>query len=100
MASAALFYDNGKFSTRLAANYRSPFVSAAQVSFTFQTVYFAAEKVVDYQAAYHFNDHLTGLFQVLNLTDQPTRTYFGNPTQTSTLQYFGRTFYAGFGLQF
>jgi len=100
VASAALFYDNGKFSTRLAANYRSPFVSAAQVSFTFQTVYFAAEKVVDYQAAYHFNQHLSGLFQVLNLTDQPTRTYFGNPTQTSTLQYFGRTFYAGFGLTF
>ena len=100
VASAALFYDNGKFSTRLAANYRSPFVSAAQVSFTFQTVYFAAEKVVDYQAAYHFNDHLTGLFQILNLTDQPTRTYFGNPTQTSTLQYFGRTIYAGFGLKF
>lgn len=100
VASAALFYDNGKFSTRLAANYRSPFVSAAQVSFTFQTVYFAAEKVVDYQAAYHFNKHLTGLFQVLNLTDQPTRTYFGNPNQTSTLQYFGRTLYAGFGLKF
>lgn len=100
VASAALFYDNGKFSTRLAANYRSPFVSSSQVSFTFQTVYFAAEKVVDYQAAYNFNEHLTGLFQVLNLTDQPTRTYFGNPTQTSTLQYFGRTLFAGVNVKF
>lgn len=100
VASAALFYDNGRFSTRLAANYRSPFVSSSQVSFTFQTVYFAAEKVVDYQAAYQFNKHLSGLFQVLNLTDQPTRTYFGNPTQTSTLQYFGRTLYAGVSVKF
>jgi TonB-dependent receptor len=100
VASAAVFFDHGKFSTRLAANYRSPFVSAAQVSFTYQTVYFAAEKVFDYQAAYHFNDHVSALFQVLNLTDQPTRTYFGNTTQTSTIQYFGRTLYAGIGLSF
>ena len=100
VASAAVFFDRGKFSTRLAANYRSPFVSAAQVSFTYQTVYFAAEKVFDYQAAYHFNDHVSALFQVLNLTDQPTRTYFGNATQTSTIQYFGRTLYAGIGLSF
>jgi TonB-dependent receptor len=100
VASAALFFDHGNFSTRLAANYRSPFVSAAQVSFTFQTVYFASETVIDYQASYNFNKHLSGLFQVLNLTDQPTRTYFGTPTQTSTLQYFGRTYYAGLGLKF
>ncbi|RAO78232.1 hypothetical protein CA260_10550 [Dyella jiangningensis] len=100
VASAALFYDGDRFSTRLAANYRSPFVSAAQVSFTFQTVYFASEKVLDYQASYKFNDYLSGLFQVLNLTDQPTRTYFGNATQTSTIQYFGRTLYAGVSLKF
>ena len=100
VASAALFYDGDRFSTRLAANYRSPFVSAAQVSFTFQTVYFASEKVLDYQASYKFNDYVSGLFQILNLTDQPTRTYFGNATQTSTIQYFGRTFYAGVSLKF
>jgi TonB-dependent receptor len=98
VADAALFFDHDKFSTRLAANYRSAFVSASQVSFNFQTVYFASETVVDYQAAYNFTKHLSALFQVLNLTDQPTRTYFGNPTETSTIQYFGRTFYAGFSL--
>lgn len=98
VASAALFYDHGPFSTRVAANYRSAFVSASQVSFNFQTVYFAPETVVDYQAAYRFNHYLSGLIQVLNLTDQPTRTYFGNPQETSTLQYFGRTVYAGFSV--
>lgn len=100
VASAAVFFDHDKFSTRLAANYRSPFVSAAQASFTYQTVYFASETVLDYQASYQFSKNMSGLFQVLNLTDQPTRTYFGDPNQTSTLQYFGRTFYAGFGLKF
>ena len=98
VADAAVFFDYRKFDTRLAANYRSAFVSASQVSFNFQTVYFAPETVVDYQASYNFTKYLSGLFQVLNLTDQPTRTYFGNPTETSTIQYFGRTFYLGFSL--
>jgi iron complex outermembrane recepter protein len=98
VADAAVFFDYHKFDTRLAANYRSAFVSASQVSFNFQTVYFAPETVVDYQASYNFTHYLSGLFQVLNLTDQPTRTYFGNPTETSTIQYFGRTFYVGLSL--
>jgi len=99
VADAALFFDYRGFSTQLEANYRSAFVSASQVSFNFQTVYFAPETVVDYQAAYNFTSYLSGLFQVLNLTDQPTRTYFGNPTETSTIQYFGRTLYLGFNLK-
>lgn len=100
VADVALFFDHADFSTRIAANYRSPFVSASQVAFNFQTVYFASETVVDYQAAYKFTPYLSGLFQVLNVTDQPTRTYFGNPTETSTIQYFGRTIYAGINLKF
>ncbi|HEX5460344.1 MAG TPA: TonB-dependent receptor [Steroidobacteraceae bacterium] len=100
VADAAVFFDHGGFSTRLAANYRSAFVSASQVSFNFQTVYFASETVLDYQASYNFTSYLSGLLQVLNLTDQPTRTYFGNPTETSTIQYFGRTIYAGINLKF
>jgi iron complex outermembrane recepter protein len=100
VADAAVFFDHGGFSTRLAANYRSAFVSASQVSFNFQTVYFASETVLDYQASYNFTSYLSGLVQVLNLTDQPTRTYFGNATETSTIQYFGRTIYAGINLRF
>jgi iron complex outermembrane receptor protein len=37
---------------------------------------------------------------MLNLTNQPTRTYFGNPSETGTIQYFGRTSYFGFNLTF
>lgn len=98
VVSGSLFYDYGPVSTKLAADYRSRFVSASQVSFNFQPVYFAPETVVDYQLAYRFDRHLSGLFQVLNLTDQPTQTYFGNTAETSTIQYFGRTLYAGFSL--
>jgi hypothetical protein len=33
---------------------------------------------------------------VNNLTDEPTRTYFGNEAQTGTLQWFGRQYLVGF----
>jgi outer membrane receptor protein involved in Fe transport len=52
--------------------------------------------VADFQASYAFKNGLSVLFQVNNLTDQPTRTYFGNPLQTGTLQWFGRQYYMGF----
>jgi len=35
---------------------------------------------------------------VLNLTNTPARTYFGMVDQTGTIQYFGRTYYAGFNI--
>jgi hypothetical protein len=37
---------------------------------------------------------------MLNLSNAPTRTYFGgNPQQTGTIQYFGRTSYLGLNLK-
>ena len=98
VGSAALFYDYGKFATRLSGTWRSAFVSGSQAAFDYQTVYFAPAKVFDYQASWQFSKQLRGMVQVLNLTDQPTRSYFGNPDQTSTIQYFGRTIYAGLSL--
>ena len=43
-----------------------------------------------------FSDQWRAVVQVLNLNNQPTRTYFGSdPSQTGTIQYFGRTTYLG-----
>jgi iron complex outermembrane receptor protein len=61
-----------------------------------QIVYFAPETVFDLQTAYNFTKHVSILLQFLNLTNQPTRTYFGNTQQTGTIQYFGMTTYLGF----
>ncbi|WP_373928891.1 hypothetical protein QTN93_04200 [Sphingomonas aerolata] len=43
---------------------------------------------------------MTLLAQANNLTDQPTRSYFGQTAQTGTLQYFGRQFYLGASFRF
>jgi iron complex outermembrane recepter protein len=96
VASAAVFYDNGTFSARLSGNYRSSFLSNTQIAVTNQLVTFAAETVYDFQASYNVTSQLSVVYQMLNLSNQPTRTYFGgNPQQTGTIQYFGRTSYLG-----
>ena len=100
VASAALFYDNGTFSARLSANYRSSFLSDTQIAVNNQLVTFAAETVYDFQASYNITSQLSVVYQMLNLSNEPTRTYFGgNPQQTGTIQYFGRTSYLGFNFK-
>lgn len=99
VASAAVFYDLGRLSTRLSATYRSPFVTAASTTINSQASVFGSETVIDYQLGYQFTKYLTGLFQLLNLTDRPTRSYYGIPEETSEIQYFGRTIYAGINLK-
>ncbi|MGH8157292.1 MAG: TonB-dependent receptor [Rhodanobacter sp.] len=99
-ATAALFYDNGTFSAQLSGTYRSSFVSDSQIAVNNQIVYFAPETVFNLQGAYNFTKNFSLLLQFLNLTNQPTRTYFGNTQQTGTIQYFGRTTYLGFNLKF
>lgn len=96
VASAAVFYDYGPFSARVSGNYRSSFLSDTQIAVTNQLVTFAPETVYDFQASYNITDQFKVVYQMLNLTNQPTRTYFGgNPQQTGTIQYFGRTSYLG-----
>ncbi|QNK02983.1 TonB-dependent receptor [Dyella telluris] len=96
VASAAVFYDYGPFSARVSGNYRSKFASDTQMAVNNQMVTFAAETVYDFQASYAFTDQWRAVVQVLNISNQPTRTYFGSdPSQTGTIQYFGRTTYLG-----
>jgi TonB-dependent receptor len=100
VASAAVFYDYGPFSARLSGNYRSSFLSDTQIAVTNQLVTFQAETVYDFQASYDITKQLSVVYQMLNLSNQPTRTYFGgNPQQTGTIQYFGRTSYLGLNLK-
>jgi len=92
--SGTLFWEYQDFETRINVRHRSRFVSE-QIAVNEQTVFFDDETVVDYQASYQFSEHGSVLFQVNNLTDQPTKSYFGTEQQTGTIQYFGRQFFLG-----
>jgi len=51
--------------------------------------------VVDMQTSYQVNDQWSVLFQVNNVTDEPTKSYFGDEAQTGTIQFFGRQYFLG-----
>jgi len=92
--NTTVFWEYQDFETRVSVRYRDAFVSE-QVAVDAQTVNFDGETVVDYQASYDVNENLGVLFQINNLTDQPTRSYFLQEAQTGTIQFFGRQFFFG-----
>lgn len=92
--TAELFWEYQGFEARVSARYRDPFVSE-QVAVNEQIVNFDSETVVDFQTSYELSEHWSALFQVNNLTDEPTKSYFGTEAQTGTLQFFGRQYFLG-----
>lgn len=96
--NASIFWAYDQFETRIAARYRSDFVSE-QVAVDTQLAFFDSETVLDYQASYDISDNSRLLFQINNLTDQPTKTYFGREAQTGTIQFFGRQYFLGLSYQ-
>jgi TonB-dependent receptor len=94
VAQLTLFWEYEGFETRVSGRYRDQFVSE-QVAVNDQTVNFAEELVIDYQASYEVNDNISVLFQVNNVTDEPTRSYFSSEEQTGTIQFFGTQYFLG-----
>lgn len=92
--NTTLFYTLDGFDTRVSMRYRSGYVSG-QVGVEPQLAFFDAETIVDYQASYALDNGLKFLFQINNLTDEPSKTYFTEEHQTGTIQYFGRQYFLG-----
>lgn len=94
VVNAAVFWEYEDFETRLNVRHRTKFVST-QDAIQEQLAFFDGEVVLDYQASYAFDDHFSVMFQVTNLTDEPTKSFFGQESQSGTTQFFGRQFYLG-----
>lgn len=92
--NAALFWGNEDIDTRINMRHRSKFVSS-QFAVDEQQTFFDGETVFDYQFSYNFDDHLSVMFQAINITDEPTKSFFGQESQTGTLQFFGRQYFLG-----
>jgi iron complex outermembrane recepter protein len=94
-----IFYEKAGFGARVSGRYRSSFVSP-QIGVSELIITSAPETVIDAQLSYEFPESsilkgLKLLAQANNLTDEPTRTFFGQKAQTGTIQNFGRTFFLG-----
>lgn len=100
VVNATLFYQhNSGFETRAGVRYRSEFISP-QTGLNSQLPFTDDELVVDLQASYEFgvDGPMAGwklLAQANNITDEPVATFFGTPSQTGTIQHFGRQFFLG-----
>jgi iron complex outermembrane receptor protein len=94
VAQATVFWEYQGFETRLSTRFRDAFVSQ-QVAVNEQVVNFDSEIVMDYQASYKINENLSAVFQINNVTDEPTRSYFGKEDLTGTIQYFGTQYFVG-----
>ncbi|TKB46385.1 TonB-dependent receptor [Thalassotalea mangrovi] len=92
--TSTLFWEYQDFETRVSVRYRDEFVSE-QWGVNQQIANFDEEVIIDYQASYNITENFGALFQVNNLTDEPTQSYFGSKQFSGTTQYFGRQFYLG-----
>lgn len=88
------FWEYEGFETRLSTRFRDDFLSD-QSALANQEIRYDAETVMDYQASYQVNENFGLLFQVNNLLDEPTKSYWGDTALTGTIQFFGRQYYLG-----
>jgi iron complex outermembrane receptor protein len=93
-ANFTLFYSYGSFETRLSTTFQDSFVGETR-NVNLQPIVYAPETLVDYQAAYKFDNGLDLIFSINNVTNEPNRSYMFDEELTRTLQWFGRTFYLG-----
>lgn len=93
-ANFTLFYSYGGFETRLSSTFQDSFVGEIR-NVSLQPIVYAPETLLDYQAAYKFDNGLDLVFSISNLTNEPNRSYMFDEELTRTLQWFGRTFYMG-----
>lgn len=98
-ANFTLFYSYGGFETRLSTTYQDSFVGETR-NVNLQPIVYAPETLLDYQAAYKFDNGVDLVFSISNLTNEPNRSYMFDEQLTRTLQWFGRTAYLGVNYTF
>ncbi len=97
-ANASLFYDDGKWSSRLAWAYRTGFFVGIQNN---NAVFNNQTRQVDWNLNYNINDHLSVFVEGINITDENTNGGFaGTPERIITQGRFGRRYFFGVNYKF
>lgn len=101
IASLALGYEKGGFSTRLAATYRSEFFEETDDPADPQfDRYQDSHLQVDLTSRYRINKTAQAYLNVINLNDEPLYAYWGSPGFNSQYEEYGPTVEAGINLRF
>ncbi|MGM0631825.1 MAG: TonB-dependent receptor domain-containing protein, partial [Pseudomonadota bacterium] len=94
-------YDDGRISARLATTFRSEFFEEVEdIEDPSGDRYQYNHMQVDFTGKFRVNDSLELYLNMINLNDEPLHAYFGEPRFVSQLETYGRTYEAGFTLQF
>lgn len=111
--SLTFYYENHGLSARVSQRYRAPFTATTRdIYFNSTTLQYAADKVLDLQLGYAFENGpykgLSLLLQIGNVLDKPTLNYKnvganapdGTQLTPNLIRYFGRTTLVGMNYKF
>lgn len=94
LANVAVYYDDGRFSTRLAMNYKGAYIEEYG-SDAENDSYYGAYTSLDLTANWNLTDRVTLFGEASNLTNQKLHYYLGEKARPLQVEYYGRRFMLG-----
>lgn len=94
LANVAVYYDDGRFSTRLAMNYKGAYIEEYG-SDADSDSYYGAYTSLDLTMNWQVTDSVTLFGEASNLTDQKLHYYLGNDRRPLQVEYYGPRFMLG-----
>lgn len=94
LANLAVYYDDGRFSTRLAMNYKGAYIEEYGADAGSDS-YYGAYTSLDLMVNWNATERVTVFGEASNLTDQKLHYYLGNKERPLQVEYYGPRFMLG-----
>jgi len=94
-ANAGIYYEDDRFTTRLAYNERSKFIDSVSLTGREFDIYWDERSQLDLTAAFRFNDRLELFAEGSNLTDSRQNRFSGSSDRVYEREGFGRVYLLG-----
>lgn len=99
LANFTLYYEDDKFSTRLALNYKDDFIEE-HGSDADSDSYYGKYTSLDWSASYHISDQFLIYAELNNLLNEPLTYFLGDKERPLQREYYGRRGQIGFKYKF
>lgn len=94
-ANLVAFYDDHGWQARIAYNWRDTFLSSTQDGVGANPIYVEAYSQIDLNVSYDYSEQLTMFAEVINLTDEYTRSFGRHEKMTVNIEQFGPRYNIG-----
>jgi TonB-dependent receptor len=94
LANVAVYYDDGRFSTRLAMNYKGAYIEEYGTDAASDS-YYGDYTSLDLTVNWNATDRVTVFGEASNLTNQKLHYYLGNKERPLQVEYYGPRFMLG-----